>query len=211
VTPSSPRKGRARPGTPYDEAMSRKVEQGEATRGKLVDVAIALFTADGYAGASTTEIVRRAAVTRGALYHHFADKEELFRAAYEAVERDIFHRCRAAAQGREGTDALKEGIAAYLDACLENQVQRILLTEGPLVLGWDRSLRFDDPYCARRLLRASVDRLTDGPPEPLAHLLFGALLQAGLVIADAPERREEMGTAMAALVDSLFEKDRTFS
>jgi AcrR family transcriptional regulator len=191
--------------------MSRKAEQGEATRGALVDAALALFTEGGFADTSTTEIVRRAEVTRGALYHHFADKEAVFRAAYEAIERDIFQRCLAAADGKGGVEALKAGIGAYLDACQEKPVQRILLTEGPLVLGWDRSLRFDDPHCARRLLRASVQELAPGPPEPLAHLLYGALLQAGLVIADAPVRRTEMGDAMDALVDSLFEKGPRFS
>jgi AcrR family transcriptional regulator len=190
---------------------SRKVEQGEATRAALVDAAVALFTERGFAGTSTTEIVRRADVTRGALYHHFADKEELFGAAYEAVERDIFDRCRAAADGRAGVAALKAGVAAYLDACLEGPVRRIVLIEGPLVLGWDRSLHFDDPHCARRLLRASVRELAAGPPEPLAHVLFGALLQAGLVIADDPRRRTGMGEAMETLIDSLFEKDRHFS
>jgi AcrR family transcriptional regulator len=175
-----------------------------------VAAATALFTGNGFAATSTTAIVRRAQVTRGALYHHFADKEELFRAAYEAVEEDIFERCRTAAAGREGVTALKAGIGAYLDACLEPAVRRILLIEGPLVLGWDRSLHFDDPHCARRLLRASVRALAPGPPEPLAHLLFGALLQAGLVIADAPGRRTEMGAAMNTLVDSLFEKEPGF-
>lgn len=191
--------------------MSRKAEQGEATRGALVDAALALFTAGGFADTSTTEIVRRADVTRGALYHHFADKEALFRAAYEAIERDIFQRCLTAAKGMDGVEALKAGIGAYLDACLERPVQRILLTEGPLVLGWERSLRFDDPHCARLLLRASVRELAPVPPEPLAHLLYGALLQAGLVIADASGRRTEMGDAMDALVDSLFEKEPRFS
>jgi AcrR family transcriptional regulator len=190
--------------------MTRKAEQGEATRGALVAAAVALFTDRGFADTSTTEIVRRADVTRGALYHHFADKEELFRAAYEAIEEDIFERCRTAAHGHEAVAALKAGIAAYLDACLEPHVRRILLVEGPLVLGWDRSLHFDDPHCARRLLRASVAALAPGPPEPLAHLLFGALLQGGLVIADAPDRRTEMGAAMDALVDSLFEKQPRF-
>jgi AcrR family transcriptional regulator len=186
--------------------MNLKAEQGEATRGALVDAALALFTANGFADTSTTEIVRRADVTRGALYHHFADKEELFRAAYEAVERDIFERCGKAASGHDAIAALKAGIGAYLDACLEPTVWRILLTEGPLVLGWDRSLHFDDPYCARVLLRASVESLAPGPPEPLTHLLFGALNQAGLVIAGAPARRTEMGDAMDALIDCLFEK-----
>jgi AcrR family transcriptional regulator len=190
--------------------MSRKAEQGEATRGALVDAALALFTEGGFADTSTTEIVRRADVTRGALYHHFADKEAVFRATYEAIERDIFQRCLTAASGKDGVEALKAGIGAYLDACREKPVQRILLTEGPLVLGWERSLSFDDPHCARLLLRASVRELAPGPPEPLAHLLYGALLQAGLVIADAPGRRTEMGDAMDALVDSLFEKEPRF-
>jgi AcrR family transcriptional regulator len=191
--------------------MNRKVEQGEATRGALVGAALALFTDNGFAGTSTAEIVRRADVTRGALYHHFADKEELFRAAYEAVEHDIYDRCQSAAKGRRGVAALKAGIGAYLDACLEPTIRRILLTEGPLVLGWERSLHFDDPHCARRLLRAAVEALAPGPPEPLAHLLFGALNQAGLVIAGAPDRRTEMGDAMDTLIDSLFEKEPRFA
>jgi AcrR family transcriptional regulator len=179
--------------------MSRKIEQGDATRRALVDAAVALFTEKGFAGISTTEIVRRAEVTRGALYHHFTDKEELFGAAYEAVERDVFGRCQTAGD-------LKEGVRAYLDACLEPAIQRFLLIEGPLVLGWERSLHFDDPYCARRLLLAAVRALAPGrPAEPLTHLLFGALLQAGLVIADAPGRRAEMGDAMDGMIDSLFE------
>jgi AcrR family transcriptional regulator len=186
--------------------MNRKAEQGEATRGALVDAALTLFTAHGFADTPTTDIVRRADVTRGALYHHFADKEDLFRATYDAVERDIFDRCARAASGHYGLDALKAGIAAYLDACLEPAVQRILLTEGPLILGWERSLTFDDPHCARRLLRASVKELSPGLPEPLTHLLFGALNQAGLVIAGDSRLRGAMGDAMEDLVDSLFEK-----
>lgn len=192
--------------------MSRKVEQGEVTRLALVGAAIALFTEKGFAGTSTTEIVRRADVTRGALYHHFTDKEELFRAAYEAVEKDIFQRCRAAAAADTSAAGMKAGTAAFLDACLEPPVRRILLTEGPLVLGWDRSLNFEDPYCARRLLRSAVQVLVPGrPPEPLTHLLYGALLQAGLVIAGAPDRRAEMGDAMRDMIDSLFEEGSRFS
>lgn len=189
--------------------MSRKVEQGEATRAVLVGAAVALFAEKGFADTSTTEIVRRAAVTRGALYHHFADKEELFRAAHEAVQRDIFDRCRTAAAKVDGgpVAALKAGVDAFLDSCLEPAVQRILLMEGPLVLGWERSLRFDDPYCARRLLRASVAELRPGrSPDPLTHLLFGALVQAGVAIASAPGERGAMGEAMGGLIDSLFEE-----
>jgi AcrR family transcriptional regulator len=186
--------------------MSRKVEQGEATRGALVDAAIALFTEKGFAGTSTTEIVRRADVTRGALYHHFADKEELFRAAHGAIAQDIFRRCATAEVTEEGDAAgLKAGIGAFLDACLEPPVRRILLNEGPLVIGWERSINFDDPHCPRLLLREAVRSVTPDP-EPLAHLLFGALMQAGLVVSESPAMRGVMGESLDALVDSLFEK-----
>ncbi|GAB3990277.1 TetR/AcrR family transcriptional regulator [Actinoallomurus acanthiterrae] len=184
------------------------MEQGEVTRAALVDAAVALFTEKGYADTSTAEIVRRADVTRGALYHHFADKEELFRAAHEAVEKDIFERVRTAAEKAEGggVERLKAGVDAFLDSCLEPVVRRILLTEGPLVLGWERSLTFDNPYCSRRLLRAAVGELRPGEePEPLAHLLYGAMLQAGLVVAADRERRVVMGRSLSDLIDTLFE------
>ena len=188
--------------------MSRKVEQGEATRGALVDAAVALFTEKGYADTSTSEIVRRADVTRGALYHHFADKEELFRAAHEAVEKEIFARVRVAAEKAGGgkVERLKAGLGVFLDACLEPAVRRVVLIEGPPVLGWERSLTFDNPYCSRRLLRAAVGELRPGEePEPLAHLLFGALLQAGLVVAAEPGRRAVMGRSLNEMIDSLFD------
>lgn len=196
---------------------NRKVEQGDATRESLVRAAIALFTERGFAETSTTEIVRRADVTRGALYHHFADKEELFRAAFQAVETDIFERCGAAtaAAGQDPAARLRAGVDAFLDACLEPPVQRIVLLEGPPVLGWERSLRFDDPHCPRRLLMAGLTGamragiLPEQPPEPLTHLLFGALVQAGIVIAGAADPRQaraEMGQSVLRLFESLFDK-----
>lgn len=208
-----------RPGA-YDVAMpgrNRKVEQGDVTRESLVRTAIALFAEKGFADTSTTEIARRAAVTRGALYHHFADKEELFRAAFQAIEESIFDRClRATAEaGDDPAARLAAGADAFLDACLEPPVQRILLKDGPPVLGWERSLRFDDPHCPRRLLIAGLTDamragvLAEQPAEPLTHLLFGALVQAGVAIAGAadPERtRVEMGTALRGLFESLFDK-----
>lgn len=195
--------------------MNRKVEQGDATRAQLVDAGIALFTEHGFAGTSTTEIVRRAGVTRGALYHHFADKEQLFEAAHTEVQKDIFARCAAAAAAAPAGPAaqITAGAHAFLDACLEPRVRRILLREGPSVLGWERSLHFDDPYCARRLLRSALraaarDGLVpDEQAEPLAHALYGALNQAGNVIAAADDpaaERERMGKAIADLIAALL-------
>ncbi|MFD7906377.1 TetR/AcrR family transcriptional regulator [Kitasatospora sp. NPDC059747] len=196
--------------------MTKKAEQGDATRRHLVDAAIALFTADGYAETSTTRIVERAGVTRGALYHHFPDKHRLFEAAYEAVQHDVHDRCaHAATEAKEAGHGvigrMLAGMDAYLTACLEAPVQRILLIEGPLVLGWERSVRFGDPYCARQLLRASLDGaarrglLAPGQAEPLAHLLYGALHQAAVALATAADpaaEREAMSRAVADLVTS---------
>lgn len=180
-------------------------------------VAIDRFAARGFAETSTTEIVRHARVTRGALYHHFADKEELFRAAFQAVQADMFARCLAVA-GAAPDDPVARMLAgslAFLDACQETPVQRIVLQDGPLVLGWRQSLRFDDPHCPRRLLVAGVTEAIEAgavapqPPEPLTHLLYGALLQAGAVIAgadDPQQARTTMGEAVTRLFESLFEK-----
>ncbi|MFC4909137.1 TetR/AcrR family transcriptional regulator [Actinomadura gamaensis] len=195
--------------------MSRKVEQGDATRRRLVDAAVALFTEHGFAGTSTTAVVRAAGVTRGALYHHFADKESLFEAAFQQVQREVADRCAAAALGAGPGPAerLRAGMAAFLDTCLEPHVQRVLLREGPLVLGWERSVAYDDPYCARRQLRAGMreaERLglvSPGRAEPLTHLLFGAANQAGVVItvaADPAAARAETGAAMDDLITRLL-------
>jgi AcrR family transcriptional regulator len=194
---------------------NRKVEQGEHTRDVLVASAIALFAEKGFADTATTEIVELAGTTRGALYHHFADKHQVFEAALDAVEGDIFDRVQAAG-ARLGDDVqrrLAVGIDVFLDACLEPAVQRVLLQEAPSVLGWERWQRLDRPRCARRLLAASlaeaVDRGLVAAPSAaaLTHLVYGALVQAGIVIAGAEDPRATravMGETAHRLVDSLF-------
>jgi AcrR family transcriptional regulator len=197
---------------------NRKVEQGEHTRDALVASAISLFAEKGFAETSTTEIVDRAGITRGALYHHFADKHQLFEAALDAVEGDIFDRVQAAG-ARLGDDVhgrLATGIDVFLDACLEPAVQRILLQEAPSVLGWERWQRLDRPRCARRLLAGSLAQAVDrgliaAPSAPaLTHLVYGALVQAGIVIAGAEDPRATrmvMGETAHRLLDSLFRSE----
>ncbi|MDF5755630.1 TetR/AcrR family transcriptional regulator [Spongiactinospora sp. TRM90649] len=192
---------------------NRKVEQGEATRGALVDAAIALFTEKGYADSSTGEIVTRANVTRGALYHHFADKEQVFRAALSAIEADIHDRVLAAttAVGGDAAAGLRAGVDAFLDACLEPAVQRILLREGPSVLGW-ADPAYQSPRCARHLLTSGIEKAVETgmfapqPAGPLSELLYGGLMRAGLVIAEADDpaaARAALGAATHRLLDAL--------
>jgi AcrR family transcriptional regulator len=191
---------------------NRKVEQGEHSRDALIASAVALFAEKGFAETSTTEIVDRAGLTRGALYHHFADKDQLFEAALEAVEGDIFDRVQAAGAplGDDVRRRLATGVGVFLDACLEPAVQRILLQEAPSVLGWERWQRLDRPRCARRLLAVSLAEAVDrglivAPSSAaLTHVVYGALVQAGIVIAGAEDPRA-MRTVMGETVDRLLD------
>jgi AcrR family transcriptional regulator len=191
---------------------TRKAERSDATRSALLSVARQLFTERGYAATSTTEIVERAGVTRGALYHHFAAKHELFRAVFEQLEAEMTQ--QIAHDALAGTDALEQlrlGCRAFLDICLDPSVQRIVIVEGPAVLGWETWQAIEERY-GHGLVVAGVQAAIDAglveaqPVEPLANVLFGALAQAGMVVARADDpraARTEMEAAMDRLLDGL--------
>jgi AcrR family transcriptional regulator len=190
----------------------RKAEQSDATRATLLSVARDLFTERGYAATSTTEIADQAGVTRGALYHHFTAKDDLFRAVFEQLEQEVVDRvARGAATGADALEQMRLGSHAFLDACLDPAVQRIVLLEGPAVLGWETWQEIEERY-GYGLVAAAVDaaigaRLIDAQPVgPLAHVLFGALSQAGLTVARADDPgavRTDMETAMDRVLDGL--------
>ena len=189
-----------------------KAEQADATRTALGAAARQLFTERGYAATSTTEIVERAGVTRGALYHHFAAKEDLFRAVFEQLEDEVTkHVAKEALTSADPLEQLRRGTRAYLDACIDPAVQRVVLLEGPSVLGWQTWQEIEQRY-GYGLVVAGVDAaigaglIAAQPVEPLAHVLFGALTEAGMVVARADEpgaARAEMEAAMDRLLDGL--------
>jgi AcrR family transcriptional regulator len=191
---------------------SRKAEQRDVTRGALLAAARQLFTERGYAGTSTNEIADQAGVTRGALYHHFAAKDDLFRAVFEQLEAEIAeHITREALAGSDPLEQLRLGARAFLDVCLDPAVQRVVLLDGPAVLGWDTWQEVEERY-GYGLTATGVDAAIRAglvprqPVEPLAHLLFGALAQAGMVVArsdDPVAARTEMESAMDRLLDGL--------
>ena len=120
-------------------ARTTKAEQSEATRSALVGAARPLFAERGYAGVGTEEIVRAAGVTRGALYHHFGGKDDLFAAVYEQVEAELVAEIgQVATVASDPLDALHQGAAMFLEACRRPEVQRITLIDAPSVLGWER-------------------------------------------------------------------------
>jgi AcrR family transcriptional regulator len=191
---------------------SRKAEQSEATRAALVAAARRLFAARGFAAVGTEEIVRAAGVTRGALYHHFDGKEDLFRAAYEDVERELVERVATdAATARDPLQALQAGAQAFLDACEDPAVQRIALIDAPSVLGWEQWREIDLKY-GFGLLHGALEAAMEAglierqPVRTLAHLLLGALDEAALLVAradDDGQTRREVGQSLTRLLNAL--------
>jgi AcrR family transcriptional regulator len=192
--------------------MPTKAEQTERTRAALVAAARDLFATHGYAATSTEEIVRAAGVTRGALYHHFRDKLDLFEAVYEALEEELTAAImRAAAAITDPIDLLRKGIAVFLDRCLDPAIQRIVLLEGPSVLGWERWHQIEMRHglgLVQGTIQAAIDAgaIPGAPVEPLSHVLLGGLIEASMLLAassDQRKARREIGRALNVLVDGL--------
>jgi AcrR family transcriptional regulator len=190
-----------------------KAEQGEASRATLVRAARALFTERGYGGVGTEEIVRRAKLTRGALYHHFTDKKDLFRAVHEQIEGEVMGAiaARMAAADGDPYGLLVVGTRAYLDVCTDPAITRVTLVDAPSVLGWEEWREIDMRHGLGIViagLQGGMDAgvLRSQPVRPLAHLLLGAMGEAGMVIANAPDpaaARAEIEPALLALLDGL--------
>ena len=173
-----------------------KAEQGEATVAALVRAARELFAQRGYAAVGTEEIVQAAGVTRGALYHHFRrGKEQLFQTVLVQVSAETTTRiARVASAADDPWDELVTGIDAFLDACTTPEMQRIVLIDGPAVLGWDLWRAIDAGRLAPQSARA------------VAHVLLGALDEAAMVVARAPDpiaARAEMGKTVRHLLEGL--------
>jgi AcrR family transcriptional regulator len=193
---------------------TKHAERSEATRAALVAAARPLFAQRGFAGVGTEEIVRAAGVTRGALYHQFADKRELFAAVFEQVEAQLSERIGAAAISSGVADplaALRVGTAAWLDASTEPETQRIVLLDGPAVLGWERWRAIAMHYgfgLVETVLQAAIDagQLRPQPVAPLAHVLIGAVDEAALYVAtaaDQPQARADVDAVLDRLLAGL--------
>ena len=195
------------------ETRTTKAEQGEATRATILRAARELFTEHSYGGVGTEEIVRRAKLTRGALYHHFTDKKDLFRAVHEQIEGEVMEAIGAQMAATEGEPfaLLVVGTRAYLDVCTDPAITRVTLVDAPSVLGWEEWREID----ARHGLGIVIAGLQGGmdagvlrpqPVRPLAHLLLGAMGEAGMVIANAADpkaARAEVEPALLGLLDGL--------
>ena len=190
----------------------RRADYAASTRRALIDAARALFAQNGYAETSLDDVVAEAGVTKGALYHHFDNKKELFAAVVEIVEEHVMELVAAGPSAqRDPWKALVRGVERYLDACLEPEVQTILLLEAPSVLGWDAWRDREERYglgLTRAGLQAAMNAklLKKRPVDPLAHIVLGALTEASMYIARADDRkkaRAEVGKSVRSMLDGL--------
>jgi AcrR family transcriptional regulator len=191
-----------------------QAERTEVTRGRLIATARRLFAEKGFAATSTEEILSEAAVSRGALYHHFSSKTDLFRATFEAVEDELTAKLLAVATAGGETDPIKIlelGFNAFLDQCDNPEVQRIVMLDAPTVLGWDTWHELDERYAfgtIKGVLAVAADsgRFDAKAVDSLTHLLVGAVMQAGMVVArsdDPAAAKRMLGKSFALLVSTL--------
>ena len=191
-----------------------QAQRSAATREALLTAARPRFAADGFRGVSADAIAKAAGVTRGAMYHQFEDKTDLFAAVFEAVEAEVMGQIAAAVADSGETDPvelMKLGARAWLDACAEPAVHRIILVEAPSVLGWERWREVGLKYgmgLVHGMLQGAIDsgRIPDQPVVPLAHVMIGALDEAALFLArsdGSAATRQAVDDIVDRLVDSL--------
>jgi AcrR family transcriptional regulator len=174
--------------------MRRTQEDRSAgTKAALVAAARELFTERGYADVPADEIVRAAGVTRGALYHHYGDKQGLFRVVFEEIEEEVMVAIRAATDP-VGDVALKLvlGLGAFLDICERADVRRIALTDAPAVLGWATWREIEHAHGLGLITEALDDAISAGVlgPQPvsvLAQLMLSAVIETALLVANSED------------------------
>lgn len=188
---------------------SRKEEHAEATRRALLRAARRLFAERGYSGTSTEELVKRARVTRGALYHHFRDKRDLFVAVLHEEEQRLAARIAEAAAAKSDVwSGFVAGCQAFLDDCLDPVVRQIILIDAPSVLGAKGHREIEESYYLTGVKHALAAGMAAGviesqPIDPLAHILLGALNEAALVIANADDEDAARNQASAVVTRIL--------
>jgi len=195
-------------------ASNRQTERSATTRAALIGAARPRFGDRGYADVGTEEIVQAAGVTRGALYHQFTDKRDLFLAVVETVEVEIIGRISArlaAADPADPLGALADGAEVLIDAILEPDIRRITALDAPSVLGWETWREISERYGLGLIDAALTAAIAQGslpeqPVRPLAHLLLGALNESAMYVAladDIPTARTQTLAALRSLLDAL--------
>ena len=184
--------------------------RGDQTRRDVIAAARSLFVDPGYHQTSVGDIVAKSGIgTRGAFYHHFKDKADLFRLVFDEVHRDLVDRAIAHPPPGDAWDRLRLGLHGFLDAALEPEVQRIVLVDGPVILGW-QGLRAVEGAGGLALVQEVLqEAINDGaiqqlPVLELAHMMLATLEEASLLVAQAADKAEAKRSVGLILDRLLF-------
>lgn len=175
---------------PSEAMLAKRAEMVEESKAKLVKAARHAFATKGYAAASMDELTAEAGLTRGALYHNFGDKKGLLQAVIDQIDGEMLARMRiASAKAKNPWDGFVDEGVAYIEMALEPEIQRIMLLDGPAVLG-DPSRWPNQTTCLRTTTETIETLIKNGTVKPLdaeaaARLVNGAALNAALWIAAA--------------------------
>jgi AcrR family transcriptional regulator len=195
-----------------EQPPSLRAEQVAQTRAALIAAGRRLFGERGFAGTSVEDLAREARVTTGALYHHFATKTLLFEAVFEQAHAEMMEvSAQHAEEAPDEVEFLARGFAAFLDAVLKPDLQRILVIDGPAVLGLARFTELDERDAFSVIVAilqnaVSAGRLTVDDPATVARLLLGALTRGAMLIANSPnpaQTRQAVADSMRALLSGL--------
>jgi AcrR family transcriptional regulator len=185
--------------------MNLRIAQGEATRRRLLEIATELFAKQGYDRTSVEQVLRRAKVSKGSLYHHFPGKEALFEAVLEDMEARVAEATTRAARGIDDpVEALRAGSKAWLKLARDPAVRQIVLIDAPTAVGWEKWREIDERH-AFGILKGAVEAAGPaGSPDVIAHLLLAALIEMAMVVARAERPTSALRDAQAA-IDSLLD------
>jgi AcrR family transcriptional regulator len=185
--------------------VNRQVERSNATIGAILAAARKLFASHGFDATSMDDIAAQAGVAKGALYHHFASKQEIFTRVLDALQAEMAAAPipPAARQIPDVLDQIAAGVLRYLDAAMQPGIKRILFLDGPVVIGWGKWREIDDRYFAAgtkaALAHAFGKRISPRELDALAHLVMGAVMEAALVCAKADDSAKSAREHVAAL------------
>lgn len=189
--------------------MKKTKEETDRTIQQLITIATQLFSEKGYAAVSLEEIVEEANLTRGAVYHHFKNKKGLFLAVFEYAQEQIAQEINKVDEDSEDLwEQLIEGSRIFIDATSKESIFRIVLIDGPAVLGW-QTFREIDQENSMNLLQEQIEfmqerkELKKVPVAALTHILSGAINEASLWVAEQKNREEALKEAMVAIEGML--------
>lgn len=192
---------------------SRRVQYSEATRAALLEAATTLFFERGFGGTTLEDVATAAQVTRGAVYHHFANKRDLFEAVLAALEEDAKRRVTAVTEGIDDPwESAFVGLDAFLEFCCDPVYGSVVWQEGPVALGWARWKECEEEHAYGQIegfVRALLDaNAIEGPLDLTTRLCFHLLGAAGQILADTgdtdPDKKRQTKEECALLMRRML-------